>query len=67
MDGLLSFMGSTVGRVVRFVLGLVLIYVGLFVMKGNWVGYIVAIIGLVPIFMSITGRCLLQSVLGSKK
>lgn len=65
MDGLLNFMASTPGRIVRAILGLVLIYVGLFNMSGIF-GYIVAIIGLIPLFMSISGRCLLQSVLGSK-
>jgi len=64
MDGLIGFLGSTAGRIVRIVLGLILIYIGLFVMRGNWVGYIVAIIGLVPVFMGATGRCLLKSVAG---
>lgn len=61
MSGLITFMNGTLGRVLRIVLGLVLIYLGLAVVGGT-AGIIVAIIGLVPIVMGAWGRCLLQFV-----
>ncbi|MER2599462.1 MAG: DUF2892 domain-containing protein [Caldilineales bacterium] len=65
MNGLVAFMNSAVGRILRIVIGLVLIYVGLFgSMQGSVGGYIVAIIGLVPLALGLTGRCLLQSLAG---
>lgn len=65
MNGLVAFMNSAVGRILRIVIGLVLIYVGLFgSMQGLVGGYIVAIIGLVPLALGLTGRCLLQSLAG---
>lgn len=65
MAGLISFMNSTVGRLLRIILGLVLIWAGLLgPMQGTTGGYIVAILGLVPLFLGITGRCLLQSFAG---
>ena len=65
MSGLVAFMNSAVGRILRIVIGLVLIYIGLFgSLQGSIGGYILAIIGLVPVFLGATGRCLLQSVAG---
>jgi hypothetical protein len=61
MSGLITFMNGTLGRVLRIVLGLVLIYLGLAVVGGT-AGIIVAIIGLVPIVMGAWGKCLLQFV-----
>lgn len=61
MKALLGFMQSTWGRVLRVVLGLVLVYVG-FTMIGGTVGIIVAVIGLLPIVMGLWGPCLLGFV-----
>lgn len=61
MNGLIDFMQSTFGRVLRVVLGLVLIYVGLALMGGT-AGIIVAVIGLLPIAMAVWGPCLLSFV-----
>jgi hypothetical protein len=61
MSGVITFMNGTLGRVLRIVLGLVLIYLGLAVIGGT-AGIIVAIIGLVPIVMGAWGKCLLQFV-----
>ncbi len=61
MSGLITFMNGTLGRVLRIVLGLVLIYLGLAVVGGT-AGIIVALIGLVPIVMGAWGKCLLQFV-----
>ena len=61
MSGLINFMNETAGRVLRVVLGLVLVYLGLAVL-GDTIGMIVAVIGLVPIAMGLWGKCLLQFV-----
>jgi len=61
MKGLINFMQSGWGRVLRVVLGLVLVYVG-WVVLGGTVGIIVAIVGLLPIVMGIWGPCLLGFV-----
>lgn len=68
MAGLVAFMNSTVGRVLRIVLGLVLIWLGLMGPLANSTGgVIVAIIGVVPVIMGIWGRCILQSIAGGSK
>lgn len=48
MNGFFSFMASSAGRITRIVLGLALLLVGLLVLQ-NTVGWILAIIGLVPL------------------
>lgn len=68
MAGLFTFMNSMAGRILRIVLGLVLIWLGLLgPLAGSTGGVIVAIIGVVPIVMGIWGRCLLQFVFGGSK
>ena len=66
MNGLINFMQGTAGRVLRVVLGLVLIYLGLAVLGGT-LGVIVAIIGLLPIAMGVWGPCLLGFVFKQPK
>jgi hypothetical protein len=61
MKGLINFMQSAAGRVLRVVLGIVLVYIGLAVVGGT-VGIIVAGVGLLPIVMGIWGPCLLGFV-----
>ncbi len=61
MKALLNFMQASAGRVLRVVLGAVLIYAGLFVLGGA-VGTVVAIIGVLPIVMGVWGPCLLGYV-----
>jgi hypothetical protein len=68
MAGLITFMNGTAGRIVRIVLGLLLIWLGLLgPMAGTTGGVIVAVIGVVPIVMGIWGRCLLQFVFGGSR
>jgi hypothetical protein len=57
MKDQISFMQGTVGRTLRVVLGLVLIYAGLAVVGGT-AGSIVAVIGLLPIVKSVWRPCL---------
>jgi hypothetical protein len=67
MNALVQFMNSWVGRIARIVLGLVLVYVGLVTLGGTLPGYVIAIVGLVPILMGIIGRCLIEFVLPKQK
>ncbi|AEE14442.1 hypothetical protein Thena_0809 [Thermodesulfobium narugense DSM 14796] len=53
---------GTVDRIIRFILGLVLIYLG-FSMQFNTVGIILTIIGIVLLFTAVTGYCALYSIL----
>ncbi len=66
MTGLVNFMNTAAGRALRVVLGLVLIYVGIAVLGGT-AGWIVAIIGLVPIAMGLYGHCLMEYILPKAK
>jgi hypothetical protein len=52
-----KFMASGAGRLLRVVVGVVLIYLGFFVMK-NAVGYIVGVIGVVPLLAGIFDFCI---------
>ncbi len=61
MKALINFMQASAGRVLRVILGAVLIYAGLFVLGGTR-GIVVAIIGVLPIAMGIWGPCLLGFV-----
>ena len=62
MKTLVNFMNSIAGRAARIVLGLALVYVGL-VSVGGTTGYVVAVIGLLPIALGLRGRCVLELVL----
>jgi hypothetical protein len=64
MKSLLNFMQGTFGRLLRVVLGLVLIYVGLAIIGGT-AGIIIAAIGIVPIAMGVWGPCLVGFVFKS--
>ena len=51
---------GTIDRTLRFLLGLALIWIGLFVLNGkdgNMIGLIVAVISLMPFYMTFTGSC----------
>jgi hypothetical protein len=61
--GLAKFMASTAGRLLRVVLGIVLIIVG--VVVGGPAGWVIAIIGLVPIAAGAANVCLIGPVLGA--
>ena len=58
MNAFFGFLGSTTGRIVRALAGVILIVVGLFLIKG-WGGWIVAIIGLAPLAAGVFDLCLL--------
>lgn len=61
MDELIRFMKTPVGRGVRALLGLALIVYGLFGLGGVG-GVVLAVVGLVPLYMGLSGGCLLEMV-----
>lgn len=61
MDSLVRFMNSAVGRLLRVGLGVALVVCGLTVLGGT-TGYVVAAIGLVPIALGATGRCMVEFI-----
>jgi hypothetical protein len=64
MDALFGFLASMAGRITRAVAGVVLIVVGLVVMHGGLGGWIVAIIGLVPLAAGLFDVCVFSPLLG---
>ena len=63
VSALADLMNTVAGRAVRVILGLALIYIGLMVMGGT-TGMIVAVVGLVPVLLGATGRCVLEMLPG---
>jgi DUF2892 family protein len=61
MNTLIRFMQDYVGRAVRVILGLALIYIGIAAVGGT-LGTILAIVGILPIAMGVWGPCLLGFV-----
>lgn len=59
-----DFMQSSIGRVLRIVVGLVLIALGLFVIGGP-AGGVVAVIGLVPLLAGAFGICIVGPLFGA--
>lgn len=53
---------GTIDRIIRFILGLVLIYIG-FSMQFDTVGIILTVIGIVLLFTAATGFCALYTLL----
>lgn len=60
---LVRFMSSAAGRVLRIVLGLVLVAVGY--LLGGTAGIVLAIVGLVPIAAGVANVCLIAPVFGA--
>jgi hypothetical protein len=63
MKGFFKFMASTAGRVTRVVAGIGLILLGLLVMDGA-AGYVVAAIGLVPLYAGLFDVCVFSKLFG---
>lgn len=63
MKGLVPFMQSVTGRSLRAILGLALIIGGIFGIPGT-AGWIVAVIGLIPLFAGVFGVCFFAPLLG---
>ena len=52
-------------RIVRVVLGIVLLYVGFGVMDGTW-GIVVGVVGLIPLITGAVGWCPLYALFGTR-
>ena len=63
MKGIFRFLASSAGRVVRAVAGLALIVVGIAVV-GGVVGWILVIVGLVPLAAGVFDRCVFAPLFG---
>ena len=63
MRAVFQFLASSAGRVVRAVAGLALIVVGLAVVGGA-IGWILAIVGLVPLLAGIFDWCVFAPLFG---
>ncbi len=63
MNGVFAFLGSTAGRIVRAAAGIILIVVGLVLIRGVG-GWIVAVIGLVPLAAGVFDFCVFAPLFG---
>jgi len=59
-----AFMASGAGRSLRVIVGIVLIALGVFVVRGTW-GWVLAVIGLVPLAAGLFDFCLLGPLFGA--
>jgi hypothetical protein len=64
MDVLLPFLQSTPGKMLRVVMGLTVVAFGTLVIQDT-VGFLVAVIGLIPLFAALSGECLIAPSLGT--
>jgi hypothetical protein len=63
MNTLFGFLASPTGRGTRIVAGLALITIGLLALGGTW-GWILAIVGLVPLLAGLFDRCVFAPLFG---
>ena len=63
MNAFFGFIAGTAGRAIRIVAGLALILVGLLAVGGVW-GWILAIVGLVPLLAGLFDRCVFAPLFG---
>jgi hypothetical protein len=58
-----EWMSKPAGRILRVLAGLILIGVGLY-FQGLW-GYVVAVVGVVPVLAGVFNFCLIAPILGA--
>lgn len=58
-----QFMASPAGRILRIIAGIVVIYVGVYIMK-NTGGYALAVLGAVPLLAGIFDFCVFAPLFG---
>jgi len=63
MNAFFRFIAGPAGRLIRIIAGVALIVVGLWLVQGV-VGWILAIVGLVPLFAGIFDRCVFAPLFG---
>ena len=65
MQGLVSFMNNPVGRLLRIALGVAIILTAFTVLSGP-AQWILAAVGVVPIALGISGRCMVELLPGTR-
>ena len=63
MEPFFGFIASPAGRVIRILAGVALVLVGLLALGGIW-GWILAIVGLVPLLAGLFDRCVFAPLFG---
>jgi hypothetical protein len=63
MNAFFHFLANSTGRIVRIVAGLLLIAVGFFWVQGTW-GWILTIVGLVPLLAGGFDKCVFAPLFG---
>ena len=63
MKGFFRFIAGPVGRLVRVIAGVALIVIGLWLVQGV-VGWILAVVGLVPLLAGLFDRCVFAPLFG---
>jgi len=63
MNAFFNFMANSTGRIVRVVAGLLLIVIGIFWLHGA-VGWVLAIVGLVPLLAGAFDKCVFAPLFG---
>jgi hypothetical protein len=58
-----AWMAGSAGRIARIVIGAALVVVG--VLTGGPVGIIVALVGLVPVGLGMSNRCIISKAIGA--
>jgi hypothetical protein len=64
MNAFLQFMASNTGRILRIVVGLILVVLGLFFVGGVVGGAILVVVGLVPLLAGIFDVCVFSPLFG---
>lgn len=55
---------GTIDRVIRAILGVVLLYVGFFILAGTTLGIVLDVLGVIAVVTAATGFCLLYRLFG---
>jgi hypothetical protein len=63
MNAFFSFLASSMGRAVRAIAGIVLIVIGIALVQGT-VGWILVIVGLVPLGAGVFDKCVFAPLFG---
>ncbi len=63
MDAFITFLQSTSGRMLRVVVGLVVIALGILFLQGT-AGFLVGVIGLIPILAALSGELVIGPLFG---
>jgi hypothetical protein len=64
MKDFFKFLASRNGRIIRIVVGIILIAIGLFANINTVVGYILIVVGLVPLLAGIFDVCVFAPLFG---